>query len=125
VWKGNSVELRLRTINGARMQVTKGTQWGRGIWKTFEDREGNLDNYGKQSYLECLDFVADSHIHGTEYDIDMLCGFLNILIDVYTSSLLSNIGAELRCEPPMHFGGIRDTNVILWHYKEHYEQYNY
>jgi hypothetical protein len=53
--------------------------------------------------------------------INMLYGFLNILIDKYTSSLLSNIGRESRCEPPMHFGGICDTNVILWHYKEHYE----
>jgi hypothetical protein len=51
----------------------------------------------------------------------MLCGFLNILIDVYTSSLLSIIGGELRSEPPLHFGVIRDTNVILGHYKEHYE----
>jgi hypothetical protein len=69
----------------------------------FEDREGNLDNYGKHSFLEYLDFVTDPHIHGTEYDIIMLCGFINILIDVYTSSLLSNIGWESRCEPPLHF----------------------
>jgi hypothetical protein len=50
----------------------------------------------------------------------MLCGFLNILIDLYTSSLLSIIGGELRSETPLHFGGIHDTNVALWHYKEHY-----
>jgi hypothetical protein len=80
-----------------------------------------LDNYGKHSFLEYLDFVADPHIYGTEYDINMLCLFLSILIDVYTSSLLSNIGGESRCEPPMHFGEICDTNVILWNCKEHYE----
>jgi hypothetical protein len=43
--------------------------------------------------------------------------FLNILIDVYTSLLLSNIGLETRCEPPLNFGENFDTNVILWHYK--------
>ncbi len=46
LWKGKPVKLRLHMINWARMQVTQGTQWGRGIWKSFEDREGNLDNYG-------------------------------------------------------------------------------
>ena len=121
LWKGTPVELRLQTINWARLQVTQGTQWGRGIWKSFEDREGNLDNYGKHSFLEYLDFVSDPYTYGTEYDIIMLCGFLNVLIDLYTSSLLSIIGGELRSETPLHFGGIHDTNVILWHYKEHYE----
>ncbi len=51
------------------MQVTQGTQWGRGIWKSFEDREGSSDNYGKHSFLEYLDFVADPYTYGTEYDI--------------------------------------------------------
>jgi hypothetical protein len=37
------------------------------------------------------------------------------------SSLLSHICQESRCEPPLHFGENCDTNVILWHYKEHYE----
>jgi hypothetical protein len=59
LWKGKPVELRLHTINWACMQVTQGTQWGRGIWKSFEDREGNLDNYRKHSFLEYLDFVPD------------------------------------------------------------------
>jgi hypothetical protein len=42
---------------------------------------------------------------------------------VYTSSLLSNIGQESRCEPPLHFGENCDTKIILWDYKEqeHYE----
>jgi len=38
-WKEKPVELRLCAINWVCMQVTKGTLWGRGIWKTFEDRE--------------------------------------------------------------------------------------
>jgi len=62
LWKGKPVELRLHAINWARMQVTQGTQWGRGIWKSFEDREGNLDNYGKHSFLEYLDFVTDPYV---------------------------------------------------------------
>ncbi len=28
---------------------------------------------------------------------------------------------ESRSDRPLHFGGICDTNVILWHYKEHNE----
>ena len=121
LWEGKQVELRLQTINWARLQVTQGTQWGREISQTFQDREGNLDNYGKHSFLEYLDFMENPYTYGTEYDIIMLCAFLNISIDVYTSSLLSIIGGELRSERPLHFGGIRDTNVILRHYKEHYE----
>jgi hypothetical protein len=78
LWKRKPVELRLHTANWAHMQVTQGTQWRRGIWKSFEDREGNLDNYGKHSFLEYLDFVIDPYTYGTEYDIIMLCGFLNI-----------------------------------------------
>jgi hypothetical protein len=65
--------------------------------------------------------LSQTRMYGTEYDIIMLCGFLNILIDVYTSSSLSIIGGESRSETPLHFGGIHDTNVILWHYKAHYE----
>jgi hypothetical protein len=103
LWKGKPVELRLHTINWACLQVAKGTQWGREMWKAFENRNGNLDNYGKQKFWEYLDFVADPNIHGTEYDNDMLCGFLNILINVYTSSSLSNIDGESRYEPPLHF----------------------
>ncbi len=52
LWEGKQVELRLQTINWARLQVTQGTQWGREISQTFQDREGNLDNYGKHSFLE-------------------------------------------------------------------------
>jgi len=121
LWKEKPVELRLQTINWARLQVTQGTQWGREISQSFQDREGNLDNYGKHSFLEYLDFIENPYTYGTEYDIIMLCAFLNISIDVYTSSLLSIIGGESRSERPLHFGGIRETNVILWHYKEHYE----
>jgi len=56
LWKGKPVELRLHAINWACMQVTQGTQWGRGIWKSFEDREGNLDNYGKHSFFGIFGF---------------------------------------------------------------------
>ncbi len=79
-----------------------GTQWGTEISQTFQDREGNLDNYGKHSFLEYLDFIENPYTYGTEYDIIMLCAFLNISIDVYTSSLLSIIGGKSRSEGPLH-----------------------
>jgi hypothetical protein len=121
-WKGKQVELRYRAVEWARMQTTKGTVWGKKMWKRFEERKGSSDNYGKRSYLEYLDFMANSAIYGTEYDIVMLCGFLEISIYVYTSSLLVRKNGELSCEPPMHFGGDCEFKIFLWHHKEHYEQ---
>ena len=44
------------------MQVTQGTQWGRGICQSFQDREGIFDTYGKHSFLEYLDFIEDQYI---------------------------------------------------------------
>jgi hypothetical protein len=55
--KNSQVEITYDKL--ARMQVAQGTQWGR---KSFEDREGSLDNYGKHSFGEYLDFVADIHM---------------------------------------------------------------
>ncbi len=84
--KEKPVELRLQTVNWARLQVTQGTQWGREISQSFQDRGGNLDNYGKHSFLEYLDFIENPYTYGTEYDIIMLClswlkfALLNIII---------------------------------------------
>ncbi len=58
--KNSRVEITYDKL--ARMQVAQGTQWGRGIWKSFEDREGSSDNYGKHSFVEYLDFAADIHM---------------------------------------------------------------
>ncbi len=82
IWVGKTVELRFRTIEWARLQVTEGTSWGVKMWTRFDDRNGNIDNYGKTSFLDYLALMEDPKIYGTEYDIIMLCEFLNTSIKV-------------------------------------------
>jgi hypothetical protein len=83
------------------MQISQGTVWGKKMWQSFEERKGSSNNYGKMSYLEYLDLLENPTIYSTEYDIIMLCGFLEISICVYTSSLLVKKNGELSCELPM------------------------
>jgi hypothetical protein len=104
LWLGKPVELRFRTIEWARLQVTEGTSWGLQIWTRFDDRNGNNDNYGKISFLDYLAFMEDPKIYGTEYNLFILCEFLNISIKVYTSSLVKNTGDKISVELPFHYG---------------------
>jgi hypothetical protein len=54
------------------------------MWKRFEERKCSSDNYGKMSFFEYLDFIANPAIYGTEYDIVMFCEFFgNINLFVY------------------------------------------
>ncbi len=92
------------------------------MWKGFEERKGSSNNYGKRSYLEYLDFMANPAIYGTEYDIVMLRGFLEISIYMYTSLLIVRKKGELSCELPMHFGGDCEFKNFFGISKKHYEQ---
>jgi hypothetical protein len=120
-WTGKSVELRYSVVEWAKNQTTQGTIWGKNMWKMFEGRKGNSDNYGKSSYLEYLGLLENLTIYGTEYDIVMLCGFLDMSIYVYTPSLLVNKDGELSCGIPMHFRENCEREIFLWHHEEHYE----
>jgi hypothetical protein len=112
-WTGKSVELRYSAVEWAKIQTTQGTIWGKNMWKMFEERKGNSDNYGKSSYLEYLGLLENPTIYGTEYDIVMLCGFLDMSIYVYTPSLLVNKDGELSCGIPMHFGENCEREIFL------------
>jgi hypothetical protein len=91
------------------------------MWTRFDDRNGNVDNYRKTSFLDYLALMEDPTIYRTEYDIFMLCEFLNISIKVYTSSLLKNTGGKISVELPFHYGEISEVSIHLWHFQEHYE----
>ncbi len=103
------------------MQTTQGTVWGKKMWKSFEERKGSSDNYGNMSYLEYLGLLENLTIYGTEYDIVMLRGFVEISICVYTPSLLVKKDDEFNCGIPMHFGENYARKIFLWHHEEHYE----
>jgi len=121
LWTGKPVELRFRTIEWARSQVSAGTNWGITMWLRFDDRNGNPDNYGKTSFLDYLALMEDPKIYGTEYDIFMLCEFLKISILVYSSSLLQDNNGEITVETPYRYGEAYQSTVLLWYFQEHYE----
>ena len=122
IWNGKPVELRLKSLKWAQLQVSKGTEWGKQMWKRFDETKGNPDTYGKNSYLDYLVFLMDPQIYGTEYDIIMLCEFLNVCIEIYSSSLVKFEDGKLVCQKPLLFGDLNSPKILLWHYKEHYEQ---
>jgi hypothetical protein len=114
--------LRLKSLKWAQIQVSKGTEWGKQMYKRFDETKGNPDTYGKNSYLDYLTFLTDPKIYGTEYDIIMLCEFLNVCIEIYSSSLVKFKDGKLVCQKPLLFGDLNSPKILLWHYKEHYEQ---
>jgi hypothetical protein len=125
-WKGKPVELRFNSIKWAQLQVSQGTEWGIFMWLKFDDTRANQDSYGKHSYLHYLEYMMDPKVYGTEYDLVMLCyvmlcEFLQVSINVYSSSLA-----------PIKYGNVEQVAMHLWLKNEHYEpiefflyKYNY
>jgi hypothetical protein len=85
-WRGKPLELRFKSLKWAQSQISEGTTWGKTMWTNFEITKANPDSYSKNSYSEYISFLMDPKVYGTEYDIVMLCQFLNISIDVYSLS---------------------------------------
>jgi hypothetical protein len=52
--------------------------WGMSMWRKFEETKANIDWYNKNSYMEYLEVMKTPTIFGTEYDIIMLCEFLQV-----------------------------------------------
>jgi hypothetical protein len=52
----------------------------------------------------------DPNVYGTEYDLVMLCEFLQVSINVYSSTLT-----------PVKYGKEELVTMNLWHQNEHYE----
>jgi hypothetical protein len=110
IWKGKPVELRFSSIKWAQLQVSQGTDWGITMWSKFDTTKANQDSYGKHSYMHYLEYMMDPNVYGTEYDLLMLCEFLQVSINVYSSTLT-----------PIKYGKEELVTMNLWHQNEHYE----
>ncbi len=91
----------------------------------FEKTKSDIDAYGKQIFFQYLDYMKDTTVYGTQYDILLLCEFLNISIDVYSSSSISFRNGYMDCPPPLSFGNWESFKIILWHENVHYEPVHY
>jgi hypothetical protein len=80
-WKGKPVELRFNSIKWDQQQVSQGTEWGMYMWLKFDDTRANQDSYGELSYLHYLEYMMDPKVYGTDYDLVMLCEFLQVSIN--------------------------------------------
>jgi hypothetical protein len=88
--------------------------WGMSMWRKFEETIANIDCYNKNSYMEYLEFMKTPTIFGTEYDIIMLCEFLQVSIKVFSPSMY-------HCEEPVVYGEVTQMVINLWLSNEHYE----
>jgi hypothetical protein len=116
IWRGKLLELRFKSLKWAQNQVSERMPWGKTMWTNFENTKANPDSYDKNSYSEYISFL-----YGTEYDIVMLCKFLDVSIGIYSSSYVDFQNGELTCSVPIKFGNENMPNIKLWHHKEHYE----
>jgi hypothetical protein len=124
-WKGKPIELRLSAIKWAQNQILSHTGWGYLYMDKFEKTKSDVDAYGKQNFFEYLDYMKDTTVYGTQYDILLLCEFLDISIDVYSSSSISFRNGYMDCPPPLSFGNRESFKIILWHENVHYEPVHY
>jgi hypothetical protein len=76
-------------------------------------------------FFEYLDYMKDTTVYGTQYDILLLCEFLDISIDVFSSSSISFQNGFMDCSPPLSFGKKESFKIILWHENVHYEPVHY
>ena len=120
-WKLKPLELRLSAIRWAKNQILTHTHWGFLMMDKFEDTKSNMDAYGKNNFFEYLDYMTDPTVYGTEYDILLLCEFLKVSIDVFSSSSISFQNGYMDCPPPLSFGETFTLKITLWHENEHYE----
>jgi len=91
------------------------------MWRIFEETKANIDCYKKNSYMEYLEFVKTPTFFGTEYDIIMLCEFLQVSIKVFSPSLFSDKQGMYHCEEPVVYGEVTQMVINLWLSNEHFE----
>ena len=80
-----------------------------------------LDAYGKNNFFEYIDYMKNPAVYGTEYDVILLCEFLKISIETFSSSSISFLNGYMDCPPPLSFGMNFTLKITLWHENEHYE----
>ena len=120
-WRGKSFELRLTAISWAQNQISQGTSWGISMWRNFENTKANKDCYNMHSYMQYLEHMKNLKVFGTEYDIIMLCEFLQVSIKVFSPSLFFGDGNLLQCNPPPFYGDQHKKTILLWLSNLHYE----
>ncbi len=83
------------------------------MWIKLDKTKANIDCYNKNSYMEYLEFMKSPTVYGTEYDIIMLCEFLQVSIKVFSPSLFSYKKGMCHCEEPVHFGDVTQMLISL------------
>jgi len=71
--------------------------------------------------MEYLDFMKTPTIFGPEYDIIMLCEFLQVSLKVFSPSLFSDKQGMYHCEEPVVLWRSNIILINLWLSNEHYE----
>jgi hypothetical protein len=97
------------------------TPWGFLTMDKSESTKSNVDAYGKNNFFEHLDYMKNPTVYGTEYDVILLCEFLKISIETFSSSSISFLNGYMDCPPPLSFGMNFTLKITLWHENEHYE----
>jgi hypothetical protein len=91
------------------------------MWRKFEETKANIDCYNKNNYMEYSEFMKTPTIFGAEYDIIMLCEFLQVSIKVFSPSLFSDKQGMYHCEEPVVYGEVTQMAINLWLSNVHYE----
>ena len=120
-WSLRGTELRYETIKWAQHQVLQMSQWGLNMCEQFEATKDNPDAYMKDSFMDYLEYLKNPTVYGTEYDIVVLCEFLQVSIHVFSSSQVAVQNGTLQCTPPYVYGNEDQLLLKLWHVNEHYE----
>jgi hypothetical protein len=126
IWKSKGRNLRSATIKWAREQLIKvDNMWTRLILETFEiSKQDKEITYGVSSYVEYLDYIEDPKVYATTLDLYMLSHFLQIGIEIYSTTSNSNfINDETTYQPNRLFAeGFEEVITVLYdpqilHYK--------
>jgi len=101
-------------------RVEKGSPWGIEMYRR-EDSKVDVDCYGKQNYIQYLVFMKDPKVFGTEFDVVLLCKYLQISIKVFTPAdfkeELGFLSSDIRC---VH-GKENHQRINLWLHNLHYK----
>jgi len=120
-WKNRGIDLRFSAISWAQKEVEKGSPWGIEMYRRFEDSKVDVDCYGKQNYIQYLVFMKDPKVFGTEFDIVLLCKYLQISIKVFTPADFKEEHGFLSCDIHCVHGNENHQRINLWLHNLHYE----
>jgi len=91
------------------------------MYRHFEDSKVDVDCYGKQNYIQYLVFMKDPKVFGTEFDVVLLCKYLQISIKVFTPADFKEEHGFLSCDIHCVHGNENHRRINLWLHNLHYE----